>query len=191
VALVPLLLAVGIGFGLLAMTDRALFRLAALMSKIDLMAFGGGFASVPLMLHEIVEVRSWMGRGTFMDGIVMGQVTPGPVVITSTFVGYWLHGAVGGLLSTVAVLMPSFLMVVGVTPYYDRLRRSAHFNRAISGVLSSFVGLLLSVTVSFGSNVPWDAWRVFLAVAALAALLLRVQITWVVLAGTAISVLVL
>jgi chromate transporter len=57
------------------------------MMKVDLFAFGGGFASIPFMLHEVVDLRHWMEAKTFMDGIALGQVAPGPVVITSTFVG--------------------------------------------------------------------------------------------------------
>lgn len=69
-----------------------LFQLAILMSKIDLLAFGGGFASIPLMFHEFVEVRAWMDAPTFLNGIVLGQFTPGPIVITATFVGYLVYG---------------------------------------------------------------------------------------------------
>jgi len=72
--------------------DPELCTLALLMFKIDLFAFGGGFSSIPLMLHEIVDVWGWMDSKTFMDGIALGQVTPGPIVITSTFVGYLLYG---------------------------------------------------------------------------------------------------
>ncbi len=86
-----------IGFASLFLLDRKLFQLAALMSRIDLFAFGGGFASIPLMFHEIVEARSWMDASTFLNGIALGQVTPGPIVITATFIGYLLNGPFGGL----------------------------------------------------------------------------------------------
>ena len=177
-----------IGFALLLLLDRKLFQLAALMSRIDLFAFGGGYASVPLMFHEIVEVRSWMDGSTFLDGIALGQVTPGPIVITATFVGYLLDGPLGGLIATVAVFLPSFLMVVGIVPYFDRLRASASFHKAIGGILCSFVGLLLSVTIRFALNVPWDVPRAFLTSAAFIALSLNVDVLWVVLIGSAISV---
>lgn len=73
-----------------------------------MLAFGGGFASVPLMFHEIVEVRSWIDGPTFVNGIALGQITPGPIVITATFVGYLLDGLLRALIATVSVFLPSF-----------------------------------------------------------------------------------
>jgi chromate transporter len=176
---------------LLLLTDRRLFDLAVLMLRIDLFAFGGGFAAVPLMFHEIVQVRHWIDNPTFLNGIALGQVTPGPIVITATFVGYILYGLVGGLVATFAVFSPSFLMVIGVAPYFDRLRASLYFNSVTSAILSSFVGLLLAVTVRFASLVPWDFPHSLFFCAALGALLLRVDILWVVLLGTVLAIVLL
>jgi len=175
------------GFILLFFVNRNLFCLATLMFRIDLVAFGGGFASVPLMFHEIVQVRNWMASQTLMDGIILGQVTPGPIVITATFIGYILGGPFGGVVATIAIFLPSFMMVVGLTPYFDRLRASPVFNKAISGVLSSFVGLLFSVTINFALNVHWDLSHLLLAGLAFAALLLKTDILWVVVLGTIAS----
>src|SRR4030042_2564071 len=75
------------GLAGLYIANIKLFHLTTLMLKIDLFAFGGGFGSVPLMLHEIVDIRKWMDSKTFMDGMPWGQVTPGPIVITAHFVG--------------------------------------------------------------------------------------------------------
>ena len=132
-----------------------------------------------------------MDGETLMNGIALGQVTPGPIVITATFVGYLLHGTAGAVVATVSVFSPSFLMVVGMVPYFDRLRASAHFHRCMSGILASFVGLLLSVTVQFALDVSWDAPRIVLAGTALAALLLKVDVLWVVVVGIAVSMTVL
>lgn len=173
------------------LAQRKLFDLAALMFRIDLFAFGGGFSSVPLMFHETVEVRHWLDAQTLLNGIVLGQVTPGPIVITATFIGYLLAGPAGGVVATIGVFLPSFLLVVGLAPYFDRLRSSPLFNRIIGGVLCSFVGLLLTVTVRFGQNVNWEWRHLLLAAAAFTALRLKVNILWVVLAGTGFSLLLL
>lgn len=190
----PLLIIVSVAacvFLLLLLAERKLFDLAAMMFRIDLFAFGGGFASVPLMFHEIVEVRSWMDAQTFLNGIALGQITPGPIVITATFVGYILYGLIGAVVATVSVFLPSFLMVIGVTPYFDKLRNSAYFYGVINAVLCSFVGLLLTVTLRFASNILWDIPRVLLAAAAFVTLLFNVEIIWIVLVGTVVSMFLL
>ena len=180
-----------IGFGTFYFLDRKLFDLATLMFRIDLFAFGGGFASVPLMFHEVVEVRSWLDGPTLLNGIVLGQVTPGPIVITATFIGYLLKGPLGGLIGTICVFLPSFTIVVGIVPYFDRLRSSPYFKKVITGILCSFVGLLLTVTIRFALDIPWDVLRILLSGAALVALILKVDILWVVLVGTVISLILL
>jgi chromate transporter len=190
----PLLLilsAAAIGYLLLYFFIPSLFSLGILMLRIDLFAFGGGFASVPLMLHEIVEVHQWMDSATFMNGIVLGQVTPGPIVITATFIGYLLGDLLGGVIATISIFLPSFTLVVGLSPYFDRLRGSPYFNKVIGSVLCSFVGLLLNVTIRFALNVHWDLSHLVLASSALIALLLKVDILWVVVIGTMASILML
>jgi len=186
-----LVVCVAAGLATLFFLDRMLFALALLMLKIDLLAFGGGFASVPLMLHEVVDARAWLDSQTFMDGIALGQVTPGPIVITATFVGYQVAGLTGAVVGTVSIFTPSFLMVLAMVPYFDRLQRSLFFRRALRGVLVSFVGLLAAVAVNFALAVSWSIPAAILAVAALVALRLKVDILWVVLAGAIASILIL
>jgi chromate transporter len=168
-----------------------LFQLATLMLKIDLFAFGGGFGSVPLMLHEIVDVRKWIDSKTFMDGIALGQVTPGPIVITATFVGYLMYGFIGALVATMAVFTPSLLILVGVTPFFDRLKTSNYFVGATRGILATFVGLLFYAAIKFAFAVPWDIVRVLLVLGALTALIRKIDILYVVLAGAVISIITL
>ena len=171
----------------LYIADKALFHLASLMLKIDLFAFGGGFASVPLMLHEIVEVRGWMDSRTFMDGIALGQITPGPIVITSTFVGYLLHGLVGSMVATIAIFTPSFLILAVAAPVFGRMKSSKFFLGITKGIFVSFVGLLFFTTIKFAFDVPWDSIRVLLCLASLGALVTKIDIICVVLIGAIIS----
>ena len=179
------------GLVVLFLLDRREFDLATLMMKVDIFAFGGGFASVPLMLHEIVDMRHWLDSKTFMDGIALGQVTPGPIVITATFVGYQIADLTGAIVGTIAVFTPSFLMVLITVPYFDRLQHSLIFRRALRGVLASFVGLLAAVAVNFASALSWSIPAGLIAAGAFVALRLKIDILWVVLAGAAISVAVL
>lgn len=179
-----------IALTMLFVLQRNLFDMAVLMIRIDLFAFGGGFASIPLMLHEFVDVRSWMDSSTFMNGIALGQITPGPIVITATFVGYILQGPFGAVIATLSIFLPSFLMVIGTVPYYDRFSSSVWFSRAINGVFCSFVGLLASAAFRFALSMPPDLFHITMAIAAFIALLCKVDILWVVLAGAAISVIV-
>lgn len=174
-------------FSALFVADRPLFDLAALMFRIDLFAFGGGFASVPLMLHEVVSVRHWLDDATFRDGIVLGQITPGPIVITATFVGYLLRGPAGAAAATAGIFLPSFLLVVGVAPYVRRFRASPLFCRLAAGALCSFVGLLLNVTLHFATRTRWDTVGLLLAGGAFAALRLGVSMVRIVLAGAILS----
>ena len=190
-AVIGILLAAALGFGLLFVFQRNRFELAALFFRIDLLAFGGGFSSLPLMYREVVDVRGWMDSATFLNGIALGQVTPGPIVITATFVGYILHGLWGAILATIGIFLPSFTLVVGITPYFNRLRSFASFNKVIAGVLCSFVGLLVAVTLRFAGDVHWSVVHLLLASAALLALLRKVDILWVVLAGIALSVILI
>jgi chromate transporter len=189
--LLAIALATVVGLAALWLTNRRLFDLSALMLRIDLFAFGGGFASVPLMLHEVVGVRQWLSTQVFMDGIAMGQVTPGPIVITATFIGYQLAGVPGAVCATLAIFLPSFFVLALVVPHFDRLKAAPDFPRAMRGILASFVGLLLAVTLKFALAAPWTPVSALLALAAFIALMLRVGIPWVVVPGAALSALLL
>ena len=175
------------GLLLLRLDWPPLAALARVMLKIDLCAFGGGFTTLPLMFHDVVETHAWMTAPQFMDGIVLGQITPGPIVITATFVGWSLHGAAGALIATISIFLPSFLLVVGIAPWFERIRASALCSKVLTGILCSFVGLLLATALQLAANVAWDWPRAWIAAAAFSALLLKVDIVWVVLAGAAIG----
>jgi chromate transporter len=175
----------------LLVTDRRLATLGLVMMKVDVFAFGGGFASVPLLFHELVDVRGWLPASVFMDGIALGQVTPGPIVITSTFVGYQVAGIVGALVATACIFLPSLFVVVLVEPWFRRFRSSPSFQGATRGLVLSFVGLLASVTIQFARLAPWSVPAGMIAGLAVVALLLKVDVLWVVLGGAAISAVVL
>lgn len=186
-----LLLLSAISLSLLFIIRPDLFSLAILMLKIDLFAFGGGYASVPLLFHEIVTVHHWLSNQALIDGIALGQVTPGPIVITATFVGYLLAGFPGAVVGTISIFTPSLFLLLLVVPYFDRLQHSPLLQRALRGVLISFVGLLLAVTIRFGLAVHWIPLSMLICACAFVALWKKVNILWVVLMGAVISAILL
>jgi chromate transporter len=94
------------------------------------------------------------------------------------------------MIATVSVFLPSFVIVVGMVPFVDRLQRSRAVQQALSGIVCSVVGLLLTVTVRLAWAIPWDLPRAVLASAAFVALWFQVDLLWVVLIGTALSLVV-
>ncbi|MEW6001436.1 MAG: chromate transporter [Nitrospirota bacterium] len=101
-----------------------------------------------------------------------------------------MYGFFGALVATVAVFTPSFLILTGIMPFYDKLKTSLYFLRATRGILASFVGLLFYATLKFGSAVQWDTVRILLGLTAFAALMRKVDILYVVLIGSVISVII-
>ncbi len=170
--------------------DPVLGQLNLLLMKLGLLAFGGGFTLIPLIQQEVVGRLGWLSTREFIDGIALGQVTPGPIMITATFVGYRIAGVVGAIASTLAVFFPSFLVLVATVPHFDRIKRLRTVQWMIRGVLAGFIGLLVFVLWQFGqaSLVDWKTWA--LAAAAFTALLWKVDLLVIVSVAALLSILV-
>lgn len=169
--------------------DRELFSISMTMMKIDLFAFGGGYVSLPLMLHEVVEAHGWMSRSVFMDGIALGQVTPGPIVMTSAFVGFSLHKIIGAAVATLSVFAPSFIIINAAAPFYDRLRSSIIMQRALKGSLISLVGLMAYLTGKFFLALQLNPLSILILAISFIAIYKGVNILKVVLACSILSLL--
>ena len=167
-----------------------LAQLNLIFMKVDLMAFGGGFTTIPLIQREVVDRFGWVTTREFIDGIALGQVTPGPIVITATFVGYKAGGLLGALLGTIAVFFPSFVVLTTLAPYYDRIKRSRPIQVMVRGILAAFLGMLLLVAYHFGREalVDWKTWGVMAA--AWLALWRKVDLLLIVGVGAVLSILV-
>ncbi|MBI3121412.1 MAG: chromate transporter [candidate division NC10 bacterium] len=165
-------------------------RLNLLLMKLGLLAFGGGFTLIPLIQQEVVGRLGWLSTREFIDGIALGQVTPGPIMITATFVGYRIAGVVGAIASTLAVFFPSFLVLVATVPHFDWIKRLRTVQWMIRGVLAGFIGLLVFVLWQFGqaSLVDWKTWG--LAAAAFIALWRKVDLLVIVGVAALLSILI-
>ena len=165
--------------------------LGVMMAKINLVAFGGGYTAIALMFHDVVynPATAWLTSKEFIDGLALGQITPGPVSITATFIGYRVGGVLGAIFATVCIFLPSSLLLVLLAPHFARLRHMAVVQDAVSGLLAAFIAMLLHVLAEVAKSAFLSPWDVALAVAAIVALRLRVNVVWVVLGSVLLSVL--
>lgn len=163
------------------------FQLATVMLRIGFFSFGGGIGAVPLMYHEIVALFGWMDKQTLTDGIILGQVTPGSLVITATFAGYYHLGFPGSIIATIFIFVPSFLVLMAIIPFFDRLSLYPNFSKIINGILCSFVGLLLVTTIHFGIDISWSPFEAIVGLVSLGLLMLRVSIPWLIAGGLVLS----
>ncbi|MDI1471100.1 MAG: chromate efflux transporter [Thermodesulfovibrio sp.] len=186
--ILPIFFIVFAGLLFLYLFDKTLFNISLIMMKIDFFAFGGGYASLPLMLHEFVDRLHWIDGKTFMDGIALGQITPGPIVITATFVGYLLKGLAGATVATISIFTPSFIMMAFASEISEKIRDSNIFIRAKRGLLASFSGLLLFATIKFAQSVDWNWLKILIVSISFFALFKRVNILYIVITGAVISV---
>ncbi|MCX7830409.1 MAG: chromate efflux transporter [Acidobacteria bacterium] len=117
------------------------------MAKINLLSFGGGYTAVALMFRESVLLTNWLTEKEFINGLALGQITPGPVIITATFIGYKISGLWGAFLSTIAVLFPSYLLILVLAPFFREISSIRFLKSFTSGLLCAFLGMLFQLLV--------------------------------------------
>ena len=117
--------------------------------KIGLFGFGGGYAMLSLIQHEVVEQRQWLSATEFTDIVAISQMTPGPIGINSaTYIGYTVTGGVGGaIVATLAVCLPSFAIVLLIAGSYRKFRSNTYVNDAFKGLRPVVVGLIAAAAL--------------------------------------------
>jgi chromate transporter len=159
--------------------------------KIGVVAFGGGYAMIPILQWDMVDHLGWLTLRQFLDGILLGFVTPGPIIITATFIGYWIKGLLGALVATISIFLPPILLIIFLTPFYQRVKEAQWMRQVIQGILAALVGMLVLVTLQMGrgSLMDWQSW-VILVGAATALMALKVNLLWVAAAAAGLSLLI-
>jgi chromate transporter len=166
----------------------SLQALAWVFLKAGALLFGSGYVLLAFLQHDVVSAHHWLSQGQLLDAIAIGQFTPGPVFTTATFVGYVLAGVPGAAVATVAIFLPSFVMVGGLGPLVDRLRRSPVTAAALDGLNVAAVALMAGVTWQLGRDAVASIPTAVLAAAALAVLLIwRPNPAWLIAAGVAVG----
>ncbi|MBI4785900.1 MAG: chromate transporter [Chloroflexi bacterium] len=122
-------------------------ELAIAFLKMGALIFGGGFAIIALIETEVVTGQGWLTHKEFLDGLALGQVTPGPITIMATFVGYKVAGLTGALVATLGIYTPGIALVILTTRYLNRIQNSVWARAFLSGIKPATVGILLAVSL--------------------------------------------
>lgn len=128
------------------------WHLAGIFLRVGTVTFGGGFVMIPQIETDVVEVHQWMSHQTFADGMAFGQITPGPVLITATFIGYKVAGILGAVVATIAAFLPSFVMTVIAGTSLNRFRTNHQVQAFLAGVAPAVVGMLAAAGVSLAKS---------------------------------------
>jgi chromate transporter len=159
--------------------------------KIGGLLFGSGYVLLALLQADLVERLGWLTQAQLLDAVAVGQVSPGPLFSTATFIGYLLAGGPGALVATVGIFLPAFVLVAVSGPLVPRLRASPTASGFLDGVNVAALGLMGVVAVELGRAAFVDVWTVLLGVAAAALLVFAsVNATWLILGGAAAGALV-
>ena len=141
--------------------------LATVFLRAGAVTFGGGFVMIPLLESELVQVHHWLTPTEFADAVALGQVTPGPVVITATFVGCRLAGVLGALVATVSVFAPAWLLALAVGGSVQRLRTSPAVQAFLNGIQPAVVGVMFAAAVAMARHGIQDWQGALIAVTTL------------------------
>ena len=156
--------------------------------KIGCVLYGSGYVLLAFLQRDLVENNQWLTSQQLLDAVAIGQITPGPVLTTATFVGYLLAGNLGAIAGTVGIFLPAFLLVGLVNPWVPKIRRSPWASGFLDGVNAASLGLMAGVTFTLGQAALIDWLTVAMAILSVIAVFqFRVKPIWLVVVGGAIG----
>ncbi|HWX38652.1 MAG TPA: chromate efflux transporter [Candidatus Sulfotelmatobacter sp.] len=157
--------------------------------KIGSIVFGSGYVLLAFLRADLVAHRGWLTDGQLVDAVAVGQVTPGPVFTTATFIGYLLRGPWGALVATVGIFLPAFVLVAASGPLIPHIRRSPTASAFLDGVNVASLALMAVVSYQLGRSAIVDWLTAALAIASLLLLVrFRTNSVWLVLGGAIIGI---
>ena len=162
----------------------SLWPLFGIFLKIGSVLFGSGYVLLAFLRADFVQRLGWLTERQLLDAVAVGQVTPGPVFTTATFIGYVLGGVPGAVVATIGIFLPAFVFVAISGPLVPRIRQSRVAGAALDAVNAASLALMAVVTWQLGRAALVNVWTVALALAAGALLATRrVNAAWVILGG--------
>jgi chromate transporter len=159
-----------------------LFKLSWVFLKIGALTFGGGIVIIPMVENEVVNNYGWLTKPEFIDAVTLGQITPGPVIISATFIGYKACGILGAIVATASVILPSFVMICLATAAIKKFRENKILANFLRGARVAVIGMVFDAGVSIGRSSLIDFKTVFIAAASIVCLFkYKVNPIWVLL----------
>jgi chromate transporter len=127
-----------------------LLAISSVFLRVGAVTFGGGFVMIPLIEADVVQTKHWLTHQEFADATALGQLTPGPVLITATFIGYRVAGTLGALCATLSIFLPAFVMTIAAGSSLRRFRSNRQVQSFLRGVTPAVVGLLIAAAWGVG-----------------------------------------
>ncbi len=159
---------------------RDLFLAGLTLTKASLLGFGGAIPMLTIIQYDMVNVLKIFSQKQIIDAIVLGQITPGPIMITSTFIGYYIFGLIGAMLCTIVAFYPSFAIFSLVAPKYDVVKDNKYVKLAVRGIMGMFVGMLLFFLYSVGRESIKGYASAIIAILSFVAIRLKVREIYVI-----------
>ena len=168
---------------------KELLELYLAFVKIGSFTFGGGLAMMPIMQRELIEKRGWITEEELIDYFAIGQSTPGIIAVNvATFVGYKKLGWFGGIIGTLGVVTPSWVIIMLLAGAISSVDKYPLAQKALKGINVAVAALLTSVIVKFSKKTIKSIWNAFFMLLAFALIyFLKVQSVWIIIASLVIG----
>lgn len=158
-----------------------LLKLFITFAGMSLMLFGGGYVFVPMIQEVVVGGYGWLTQKQFIDAIAMGQITPGPILISATFIGYKVAGFLGALSATIGIFLPPVVLMIFCTKALEKVRQSSVIQSMLRGIRPAVIGMIFAaaVVVAQSAHLGWVTLVIFTA-AVVALMRFRVEVVWII-----------
>jgi chromate transporter len=164
-----------------SVNSAMLLKLFMTFAGMSLFLFGGGYVFIPLIQNTVVVSNGWLTQQEFVDAIAMGQITPGPILISAAFIGYKVAGFFGALVATIGIFMPPALLMIASSHALNRIKKSALIKAVLRGIRPAVIGMIVAAVIAVGMTAQqhWASLLIF-ALALLAQLKFKLDVVWVI-----------
>lgn len=156
-------------------------KLFITFAGMSVLLFGGGFVFIPMIQEIVVDTYGWVTTKEFIDGIALGQITPGPILISATFIGYKMAGVLGATAATIGIFLPPALLMLLSTHFLDNIKKSIGLNAVLAGIRCGVIGMIAAaaIVVIQTAQQNWISAVIFI-VALLSLVKFKIEVAWII-----------